>query len=345
MIRMHFLNVGRGDCTIIEHESGRVTMVDINNSEYVGEEKDFNYKNPELSKFLAKLNTLRYIKEYNIKLTDPIEYYKNFVEEKIIFRFILTHPDMDHLSGLYNLIVERDNKNLDVLNFWDTNNTEEKEEPWGIYNKEDWETYQDIRDGKYNFKVLVLNGASLGKYFNKDDMDGNGDQIYIWAPDENLDKMAKEKNNTNYYSYVLLINYYHRRIILGGDAVGGNKNEESAWQYIYDLNSAYSVPMKADILKASHHGLNSGYHQPSVSEISPIYTVISTGKKTKNDASSKYGNYCDNVLSTRYWGNILIEVEQNGDIRVYTEKDRNNLNINHYYFKEAYWFHSGHTLN
>ncbi len=30
-LKVHFLNVGRGDCTIIEFPSGRVGMVDIDN--------------------------------------------------------------------------------------------------------------------------------------------------------------------------------------------------------------------------------------------------------------------------------------------------------------------------
>lgn len=33
MLRIHFLNVGHGDCTIISHPSGRLTMIDINNSQ------------------------------------------------------------------------------------------------------------------------------------------------------------------------------------------------------------------------------------------------------------------------------------------------------------------------
>jgi hypothetical protein len=33
MVSVHFLNVGHGDCTIIEHASGHITMVDINNSD------------------------------------------------------------------------------------------------------------------------------------------------------------------------------------------------------------------------------------------------------------------------------------------------------------------------
>jgi competence protein ComEC len=33
MLRVHFLNVGHGDCTIVEHHSGRLTMIDVNNSQ------------------------------------------------------------------------------------------------------------------------------------------------------------------------------------------------------------------------------------------------------------------------------------------------------------------------
>ena len=28
---IHFLNVGEGDCTIIEHDSGRISLVDLSN--------------------------------------------------------------------------------------------------------------------------------------------------------------------------------------------------------------------------------------------------------------------------------------------------------------------------
>src|SRR5262249_30898546 len=33
MLRIHFLNVGHGDCTIIEHPSGRLSIIDVNNSQ------------------------------------------------------------------------------------------------------------------------------------------------------------------------------------------------------------------------------------------------------------------------------------------------------------------------
>ena len=35
MLKIHFLNVGHGDCTLLEFPSGRTTLIDINNSKVV----------------------------------------------------------------------------------------------------------------------------------------------------------------------------------------------------------------------------------------------------------------------------------------------------------------------
>ena len=32
MARIHFLNVKEGDCSIIQHENGHVTMIDVSNA-------------------------------------------------------------------------------------------------------------------------------------------------------------------------------------------------------------------------------------------------------------------------------------------------------------------------
>ena len=48
MLRVHFLNVGHGDCTVIEHPSGRLTMMDINTSQ--------EYDNNSFKELLAGKN-------------------------------------------------------------------------------------------------------------------------------------------------------------------------------------------------------------------------------------------------------------------------------------------------
>jgi len=45
VLRVHFLNVGHGDCTIIKHHSGRLTMIDINNSQDYDVDSFNDYKN------------------------------------------------------------------------------------------------------------------------------------------------------------------------------------------------------------------------------------------------------------------------------------------------------------
>lgn len=40
MLKIHFLNVGHGDCTLLEFPSGRTTLIDINNSKVVDEETE-----------------------------------------------------------------------------------------------------------------------------------------------------------------------------------------------------------------------------------------------------------------------------------------------------------------
>lgn len=102
-------------------------------------------------------------------------------------------------------------------------------------------------------------------------------------------------------STVLLVEYNDKKIVLSGDA------ETETWDYIYnnykdDLRDIY-------ILKAAHHGRDSGYHQEIVKVMNPEYVIVSVGKKPSTDASNKYRNYSDNVFSTRWKGNIVFDLD------------------------------------
>src|SRR5690242_19675308 len=50
-LKVHLLNVGHGDCTVIEHPSGRLTMIDVNNSQ--------DYDSDSLSELLAEQRATR----------------------------------------------------------------------------------------------------------------------------------------------------------------------------------------------------------------------------------------------------------------------------------------------
>ena len=94
---VHFLNVGNGDCSVIQHTSGHVTVIDVCNAKSVdqyGAMRDAIVKS--LSMLEKGVNGNFNQKAYPI---NPVQYLQDFGISSV-FRFILTHPDMDHMGGI-----------------------------------------------------------------------------------------------------------------------------------------------------------------------------------------------------------------------------------------------------
>src|SRR6266566_589284 len=114
---IHYLNVKQGDCSVIKHNSGHITVIDICNaktSEPVNEAK------ASILALMEKGVSGNFgQKKYPV---NPISYMKKHGITSV-FRFIATHPDMDHLDGIKAFFEE-----FQPINFWDTDNNEEKED-------------------------------------------------------------------------------------------------------------------------------------------------------------------------------------------------------------------------
>jgi beta-lactamase superfamily II metal-dependent hydrolase len=299
MVKIHFLNVGHGDCIVIENfDTGRNTIIDINRS------VDFD---KTTSKELLEIFEIDYCfngvcatlesKGYNIEITDPIQYLKdNNISD--IHRFISTHPHMDHISGIKLLYDE-----IKFINVWIANhNWQPNLDKLSEKQKINREFYEKLKNQEVeNVKVINSLEGSKVRYLPEDGLS-------ILAPNENL----LESNNANDLSYVIKFEYAGRKIIFGGDA------EEKTWKYIFENYDISNM----DILKASHHGRDSGYYQPAVKAMSPKYTIVSVGKKPSTDASNKYRRYSDNIWSTRWKGNIVFTIDGNGNINYDWEYDR-----------------------
>lgn len=114
MSKIHFLNVDEGDCSIIEHDNEHVTMIDICCGNIEGTiEKTFS---SAMTTEGVKGNFRQ--KEHP---NNPISYLKR-IGVKSIFRYIQTHPDMDHMDGLDVL-----SKSFEIYNFWDIQNDKQQE--------------------------------------------------------------------------------------------------------------------------------------------------------------------------------------------------------------------------
>src|SRR4051794_35460704 len=120
MPRVHCLNVRLGDCSIIRHGSDRVSVFDMNSA--------FPPEATRAAHFSLAENYQKSWKPVpgNFQQKDdpdnPIEYLRK-IGVSSIFRFILTHPDMDHMGGIKDLFTE-----FSPANLWDTANTKEIEE-------------------------------------------------------------------------------------------------------------------------------------------------------------------------------------------------------------------------
>lgn len=179
--KIHFLNVLNGDCTIIEHETGRISVIDICNG---------NAQNANNLSMEANFNN-----QHNP--TNPISYLKEEVKSDEIFRFVLTHPDMDHMDGIKNLF-----DNFIIYNFWDTNHEKDLSgADFQRYSKDDWECYKQIRSKQEKPKVLQVYQGYQQDFYRLD-----RDNFEIISPNKKLvDELKKQENpDWNEISYVIL---------------------------------------------------------------------------------------------------------------------------------------------
>ena len=314
-LRIDFLNVGHGDCTVIRHDSGNITVVDINNGGKLDPTtvselaQQYNVDPLRALLFKESMTVLLKQKGYSIPLTDPVDFLGTTYQAHPIFRYVQTHPDMDHMRGL----VAVRKSGISIINFWDRDH-DKIPDFQSDSDRDEWAEYERLRKGENGNKVLRLYRDFKGTYWNENPTGvTGGDGIRILHPTPDVESDAKKSGDTNNISYVLLINYRGIKIILGGDA------EQEAWDGIVEK---YGGELKCHVLMASHHGRDSGYHAEAVKLMAPDYTVVSVGKKPDTDASNKYRQYSKNVWSTRWRGNITLTVDDQGKGTINSEYER-----------------------
>lgn len=308
MIKTHHLNVGHGDTIIIEFlDTKRLMVIDINRSsefdddtkqELISESLSSISQNEQLLYRLGGFNNQALFEKAGIKksLTDPLDYINNLGYSSI-FRFIQTHPHADHFTGMNALFEAKT-----VYNIWCIkNNFNVDESKLSENQKADWKLLKKFRDTN----LREVDGTTVVRPMSNDSRNfWDEDNITVLSPTPELVKLAEEKNNKNIMSYVLLIKHAGRKFVFGGDA------EKETWEYI--LDNFEDEITDVTVLDASHHGRDSGYYQPAVKVMNPEYVIVSVGKKPSTDASNKYRQYSDNVWSTRYKGNVVFTINDDG---------------------------------
>lgn len=201
-MRFHFLNVKEGACSIVEHASGRFSVIDICNGNEAPEviTEDEEIVNADFNK--VSCESTNPSGNYNQKAhpTNSVDYLSSVISPDRIFRFILTHPDMDHMDGLQRLF-----KTFKVVNFWCTDCDKPKplfESGGAKYNETDWDLYESLKKNKTEGETKVISPlrGAVGSYWAKGKTKGDsGDGLTIISPSQELlDGCGKNYNNASY---------------------------------------------------------------------------------------------------------------------------------------------------
>src|SRR5579863_3339542 len=258
MPSVHLLNVAPGDCTIILQTSDHVTMIDICDGDVT--------EATALTKDLAEAIGMR--PRGNFRMckypTNPISYARK-IGVTNIFRFILTHPDMDHMDGFDTLLDE-----FEVTNFWDTGTRRDAPEfgENSPFLEEDWDRYVKVRDGRETGVATRIRQAGLRFPFAnlKEDKTAGGDGLYILAPDSELVKEANRGGDLNDSSYVILYRSMGGRVLLPGDA------HDNTWDYVIEN---YGNDVKnCSFMLAPHHARDSEREYDFLDHVRPTVTLI-----------------------------------------------------------------------
>lgn len=290
MERLHYLNVKEGDCSVIQHASGRVTVVDVCNATLVSPlleaatEGRATVQRRVSGNFGQKkhpVNPISYLSAHGIRS---------------VFRYVQTHPDMDHMDGIEALFAT-----MYPSNFWDTNNKEEKEfSATGPYKESDWRFYKRLRDGnpRTNPKRLTLEPLSSGEYYNEPD---GGDGLYVLAPSRDLVAQANETGSYNEASYVLLfVTSYGHSIVLAGDS------HDKTWEYV--LERYEDLVTDVDLLVAPHHGRKSGRSYAFLDVLRPTLTFFGNARH-EHLAYGAWNSRGFNKITNNQAGCMVVDLE------------------------------------
>ena len=257
---VHSYAVGNGDMFSIRHGADSCTIIDCNISD---DQKDW---------LLREIDQQR--------------------KDKGITRFISTHPDQDHLTGLVTL-----DDHIDIVNFYVVKNAATTE-----HETNDFKRYKTLHDDEQ--KSFYIFKDCERKWLNKgsDERDGAGISI-LWPITSNrhfkaaLDDAADGKSPNNISP---VIRY---SLEDGVDMAWFGDLETDFMEKIQDEISWPDV----DILFAPHHGRDSGKIPKAIlQEMNPRLVVI--GEAPSNNLNY-YGDH--NTITQNSAGSIYFECLEN----------------------------------
>lgn len=249
------IKFAEGQCSIIQHDSGRVTVIDICNA-----------GRPSM------VGTRQHIRLGNRRqpAVNPIDYL-NARGIRSIHRFILTHPHLDHMDGIEALF---ETHAPDY--FWDLDVS--APEPTfgrsGIYGRRDWKFYQTLRSGqaKSNSVRLIMTSRSDGGEEQRESGFLRDDGLSFLIPSSSALSSTNSRQDLNAQSPPILFRAGLRKVLFGGDLPG------SFWGSV--LAEYSDVISKVDIFVAPHHGQVGDFSEDVFRITNPVVTILGNYRRS-----------------------------------------------------------------
>lgn len=261
-------SVGNGDMFYIKHNSDNFTIIDC------------NMDNTNKQNVVSEIQTA--------------------IKDKGMRRFISTHPDKDHITGLKYL-----DEKIGLWNFYCVKNKATKSDDF-----EDFDYYCELRDSDIHY-YLYKNCER--KWMNKSDENDEGDHgsagiNCLWPVESNEDfknalDLAEEGKAYNNLSPVLTYSLNDGVKVMWMGDIEKDFLEKIKGEISWD---------EVDILFAPHHGRDSGKVPSDVlKKLNPSLIIV-------GEAPSEYINYYEgyNTITQNSAGNIVFLCEK-GWVHIY----------------------------
>lgn len=245
LLKVYFFDVGQGDAIFIEAPNGNQVLVD---------------GGPD-NKVLEKLG-------------EAVPFY-----DKDIDLVILSHPHVDHLTGL-----------IEVLNRYEVANIIEAKEE---YDSPQFEMWQKMVENEGANNIEATNGTVVDL--------GNNVFLKILHPFRSVAGTKTTKPHDDVV--VAMLEYGSIKILLTGDME----------KKVEDKLVLGSVALDADILKIGHHGSKTSSTEKFLNAVTPQVAVIQVGKNKYGHPTPEVLKRLEK-FGIKYYRNDL-----DGDIRVSTD--------------------------
>lgn len=219
-----FLDVGQGDCAVVRLPQGQVWLIDGGSST------------------VSEVGTYRvepFLKSRGIAVLDAV---------------FLSHGDIDHISGVEDMLRSGDIKIKMLILPWTGKNSEEIKP--GMDRDFEFLTNEAKRQ---NIPIIYLSGG----------MEWKSGEVSVQCLHPDIDFASL---NSNAASQVLYLKYGEFSILFTGDLEG--EGEGKVLENLHD-NGITS----ATILKVAHHGSKNSTSADLLEALMPKYAVISCGKR------------------------------------------------------------------